>query len=356
MLIDNFWYVISELRKLNAKFLVACLLALGILCGGTGAACKASELPQGKDSEILVLGHKNPDTDSICSALAFAELQRTLGLPATAGRVGELNKETRYVLNNFGVEIPKLVTVLQADQPVMLVDHNEPEQAAPGLERAKVVALVDHHRLGGSLQTSEPIFIYFNPIGCTASIVAELYWQHGIEMTQQTAGLLLSAIISDTLLFTSPTCTATDKATADKLAELAGVDIMVYGKEMLEAGMDIGDMSAADIAANDAKKYTFGPYKVLIAQTSVSEALPVLHRKAEIISAMDKLRQTEGCDLHLLMLTESFSGNTILLVAGEPVQLVSDAFGQAITDNMLNLPGVMSRKKQIVPPLTEAAK
>ena len=356
MLMANFGRTISRVRNFSGQTLCACLLALGIICGNVGAVGEAADLTAEEAAEILVLGHKNPDTDSICSALAFAELQRACGLNAIAGRVGEINKETKYVLDYFGVEAPRPVTALQAGQPVMLVDHNEPAQAAPGLEQASVRAVVDHHRLGGSLQTDAPIFIHFEPLGSTATIVAALYGQHDIEMPQQTAGLLLSAIISDTVLFRSPTCTAADKAAAEKLAELAGVDLMAYGKEMLEAGLDISDMSAADLAANDAKKYTFGSYKVLIAQTSVSDALPVLAQKAELIAAMDKLRQAEGCDLHLLLLTESFNGNTVMLVAGEPKQLVTAAFGKEITDNMVKLPGVMSRKKQIVPPLAVAAK
>ena len=352
----DFGYAISGAGKFIRQLLAVCLLALGIICAGAGAVGEAADLATEEAAEILVLGHKNPDTDSICSALAFAELQRACGLNATAGRVGKINKETKYALDYFGVEAPQPVTALQAGQQVILVDHNEPAQAAPGLEQARVRAVVDHHRLGGGLQTDAPIFIHFEPLGCTASIVAEMYWQHDIEMSQQTAGLLLSAIISDTMLFRSPTCTAADRATAEKLAEPAGVDLMTYGREMLEAGLDISDMSAADLAANDAKKYTFGAYNVLIAQTSVSDAMTVLTRKAKLIAAMDELRRAEGCDLHLLMLTESFNGNTTLLIAGEPKKLVTAAFGKEVTDNMIELPGVMSRKKQIVPPLTAAAK
>lgn len=306
-------------------------------------------------SKVFVFGHKNPDTDSICSAIAFAALQSAQGVEAVAKRAGEVNKETQYALDYFKAEVPELVTAVEAGQPMMLVDHNEVGQAVDGLEQADLQAVVDHHRLGGSLSTAAPIFMHVEPVGCTATILAKMFWVKGVEMSQQIAGLLLSAIVSDTVLFKSPTCTDFDKEAAEKLAGIAGVDLQTYGMDMLKAGADISDMSAAAIAKNDSKPFEFGPYKALVGQVSVMDAAPVLARKAEITAAMADVCKAEGYDLSLVMVTDIITEGTDLLVVGEPKQLIAEAFGKELADDVVNLPGVMSRKKQIVPQLTEAA-
>lgn len=305
-------------------------------------------------SKVFVTGHKNPDTDSICSALGYAALKRGLGVDAVAIRVGEVNKETQYALDYFKVEAPELVSSVEEKQLVILVDHNEEGQAVDGLAAADLQEIVDHHRLGG-INTANPIFVHIEPVGCTATIVTKMFACQGVEMQKEIAGLLLSAIVSDTVLFKSPTCTQQDKDAAEKLAGIAGVDLKDYGMAMLKAGADLGDLTPAQIAKTDSKPFSFGSYKAIVSQISVMDTADILAKKAELTEAMKELCQAEGYDMALLMVTDIMEESTELVFVGEPKQLIADAFGKDASGDSIYLPGVMSRKKQIVPQLTEAA-
>lgn len=305
-------------------------------------------------SKVFITGHKNPDTDSICSALGYAALKRGLGVDAVAVRAGEINKETRYALDYFKVEAPELVQSVEEKQPVILVDHNEAGQAVDGLEAADLREIVDHHRLGG-INTANPVFVHIEPVGCTATIVTKMFTCQGVEIPKDIAGLLLSAILSDTVLFKSPTCTRQDKEAAEKLAGIAGVDLKEYGMAMLKAGADLGDLAAAQIVRTDSKPFSFGRYKAVVSQISVMDTADILAKKDELTSAMKELCQAEGYDLVLLMVTDIMEESTELVFVGEPRKLIADAFGKDASGDSIYLPGVMSRKKQIVPQLTEAA-
>ena len=183
-------------------------------------------------SKILVFGHKNPDTDTICSAIAMEDMQRKMGVEAEAVRLGEINKETKYALDYFNTDAPKLIERVEEGQEVILVDHNEFQQSADGIEKAKILRVVDHHKIS-DFKTSEPLYYTAMPVGCTATIIYGMYKEENIEVEPKIAGLLLSAIISDTLLFKSPTCTEKDVEAANKLAEIANVDLNTYGLDML---------------------------------------------------------------------------------------------------------------------------
>ena len=305
-------------------------------------------------SKVFVTGHKNPDTDSICSALSYAALKQAQGVEAVAVRLGEVNKETQYALDYFQVEAPELIGSVEEKQAVMLVDHNEPAQSVDGLDKAELLEIVDHHRLGG-LNTANPIFVYIEPVGCTATIITKMFDCHKVELPKKIAGLLLSAIVSDTVLFKSPTCTEQDKAAAEKLAVIAGVNLKEYGMAMLKAGADLGDLTPAQIAKTDSKPFSFGQYKAIVAQISVMDTADILAKKAELVAAMQELCQNEGYDMSLLMVTDIMEESTELVFVGEPKQLIADAFGKDASGDSIYLPGVMSRKKQIVPQLTEAA-
>lgn len=259
------------------------------------------------------------------------------------------------------VENDKLVGVVSRDQlivpereRVILVDHNERSQAVEGIEAAKIVEIIDHHRLGG-IQTSEPIFTRQEPVGCTATIVANMYWHRDVEMPANIAGLLLSAIISDTVLFKSPTCTAIDKQVAEKLAQIAGVDIMKHGMALLKAGSGIGDMSPIEVAKNDLKEFQIGEYRMIVSQISVMDTSEVLAIKEELLACMENICRSEGYDMSLLMVTDIIAEGTELLFTGKPKSIIAEAFGKPANDNLISLPGVMSRKKQIIPPMAEAA-
>lgn len=305
-------------------------------------------------SKIFVTGHKNPDTDSICSALGYAALKNAMGCEAQAVRLGAVGKETQYALDFFKVEAPALIEKVEEKQPVILVDHNEMAQSVDGLDAAELLEIVDHHRLGG-INTANPIFVHIEPVGCTATIVTKMFACKEVEIPQAIAGLLLSAIISDTVLFKSPTCTQQDKDAAEKLAKLAGVDIKEYGMAMLKAGADLGDLTPAQIAKTDSKPFSFGSYKAIVSQISVMDTTDILAKKAELTAAMQDLCKAEGYDLALLMVTDIMEESSELVFVGEPKQLIADAFGKDASGDSIYLPGVMSRKKQIVPQLTEAA-
>lgn len=305
-------------------------------------------------SKVFITGHKNPDTDSICSALSYAALKQAQGVEAVAVRLGEVGKEAQYVLDYFQVEAPELIASVEEKQAVMLVDHNEPAQSVDGLDKAELLEIVDHHRLGG-LNTANPIFVHIEPVGCTATIITKMFDCQKVELPKKIAGLLLSAIVSDTVLFKSPTCTEQDKAAAEKLAVIAGVNLKEYGMAMLKAGADLGDLTPAQIAKTDSKPFYFGKYKAIVAQISVMDTADILAKKAELVAAMQELCQNEGYDMSLLMVTDIMEESTELVFVGEPKQLIADAFGKDASGDSIYLPGVMSRKKQIVPQLTEAA-
>lgn len=305
-------------------------------------------------SKVFITGHKNPDTDSICSALSYAALKQAQGVEAVAVRLGEVCKEAQYALDYFQVEAPELIASVEEKQAVMLVDHNEPAQSVDGLDKAELLEIVDHHRLGG-LNTANPIFVHIEPVGCTATIITKMFDCQKVELPKKIAGLLLSAIVSDTVLFKSPTCTEQDKAAAEKLAVIAGVNLKEYGMAMLKAGADLGDLTPAQIAKTDSKPFSFGKYKAIVAQISVMDTADILAKKAELVAAMQELCQNEGYDMSLLMVTDIMEESTELVFVGEPKQLIADAFGKDASGDSIYLPGVMSRKKQIVPQLTEAA-
>ena len=305
-------------------------------------------------SKVFITGHKNPDTDSICSALSYAALKQAQGVEAVAVRLGEVGKEAQYALDYFQVEAPELIASVEEKQAVMLVDHNEPAQSVDGLDKAELLEIVDHHRLGG-LNTANPIFVHIEPVGCTATIITKMFDCQKVELPKKIAGLLLSAIVSDTVLFKSPTCPEQDKAAAEKLAVIAGVNLKEYGMAMLKAGADLGDLTPAQIAKTDSKPFSFGKYKAIVAQISVMDTADILAKKAELVAAMQELCQNEGYDMSLLMVTDIMEESTELVFVGEPKQLIADAFGKDASGDSIYLPGVMSRKKQIVPQLTEAA-
>lgn len=270
--------------------------------------------------------------------------------------------ETNEYRNYPVVENGKLVGIVSKDkfmmpekQAVILTDHNELGQAVEGIESGKIVEVIDHHRFGG-LQTSDPIFINVRPVGCTCTIVTNMYQQYGVEIPQQIAGLLMSAIISDTVLFKSPTCTQADKDAVEYLAKIAGVDYKEYGLAMLKAGADIGDMTPAQIVKNDSKEFQIGNYPMLISQLSVMDTDQVMAMQDEILANMAQVCEKEGYAMSIVIVTDIINEGSYLLFSGEPKNLIGEAFKQDASKSVMYLPGVMSRKKQIIPPLSEAVK
>ena len=305
-------------------------------------------------SKILVFGHQNPDTDAIGAAIAFANLQKELGKDAEAVALGEPNEETAFALNHFGLTAPRVVeTVANEVEQVMLVDHNEFQQSAADIEKVEILAVVDHHRIA-NFQTANPLYYRAEPVGCTSTIILKLYKENNVEVPKNIAGMMLSAIVSDTLLFKSPTCTQEDVQAAKELAEIAGVDLEGYGLEMLKAGTNLGTKSASDLIDLDAKSFPMGGSNLRIAQVNTVDLAEVFARQAELESAMQEANAANGYDLFVLVVTNILDSDSEILIVGEPKENVEKAFNVTLDNNRALLKGVVSRKKQVVPQLTAA--
>ncbi|WP_430482759.1 manganese-dependent inorganic pyrophosphatase [Rossellomorea marisflavi] len=307
-------------------------------------------------SKTLIFGHKNPDTDTITSALVYADLKTKLGAEVEAVRLGDVNGETQYALDHFNVEAPRLVEKVAPEaDTVILVDHNERQQSAVDIEDVRVLEVIDHHRIA-NFETADPLYYRAEPVGCTATILNKMYKEKGVEVTKEMAGLMLSAIISDSLLFKSPTCTGEDVAAAKELADIAGVDPQVYGLEMLKAGANMSTKTVAELVTLDAKEFSMGTAKVEVAQINVVDLNDVFGRQAEVEAAMETLIKQKGLDLFLLVVTDILENDSTALALGSKAGEVEKAFNVKLENNRALLKGVVSRKKQIVPVLTESIK
>ena len=297
--------------------------------------------------ELIVFGHKSPDTDTICSSIVMADLQtRIRGEKVTPCRLGEINEETKFALKKFKVEEPKLIEKVEQGQRVILVDHNEFSQSVEGIEKAKIEAVVDHHRIN-NFETAEPLFYYAQPVGCTSTILFELYKSNNIEITAQMAGLMLSAIISDTLLLKSPTTTEKDKKALEELAKIADVDVNIYGLDMLKAGTNLDKYTEDELIRLDAKKIEKEDIKYVIAQVNTVSIPDVLKRKAKIEQEINKEILAKGLSLFVFVITDIVNSNSEAIVLGDRVDAISKTY--EVNDNIAVMPGVVSRKKQILP-------
>ena len=238
------------------------------------------------EKETLIFGHKNPDTDTICSALVKEILEKKNGNNlAKAVRLGNINKETQYALDYLKIEAPELLEKVEEGQEVILVDHNEFNQSVDGIEKAKIIEVIDHHRIS-NFETSDPLFYTARPYGCTSTILYEEFLQRNIKIEKEEAVLMASAIISDTLLLKSPTTTQHDKKALEELAKIAGIDVNEYGLAMLKAGTDLDDFSAEELVNLDAKKLDKDGKKFVIAQVNTVAISEVLKRQDELEKAM----------------------------------------------------------------------
>jgi len=307
-------------------------------------------------SKVLVFGHKNPDTDTITSAIVYAYLKNQTGVEAEAVRLGDVNNETQFALDKFGFEAPRLIANVKDEAAqVILVDHNEFQQSADGIEEVQITEVIDHHRIA-NFQTADPLYFRAEPVGCTATILNKLFKEHGVEIPANIAGLMLSAIVSDTLLFKSPTCTEQDVKAATELAEIAGVNAAEYGLAMLKAGADLSDKSLEDLLSLDAKGFEFGEYKATVAQVNAVDIEDILGRQEELEALLNKNVADNGLDLFFFVVTDIINNDSTAVAAGQVAEASAKAFGAEIVNGRIALPGVVSRKKQIVPVLTENLK
>ena len=303
--------------------------------------------------KTLIFGHKNPDTDTICSALAYADLKNKLGFTTEPARLGAVSKETQFALDYFQVEAPQFIEKVGEDvKDVILVDHNEFQQSVDNIQEVKIAEVIDHHRIS-NFETKEPLYFRAEPVGCTATILNKMYKENGIDVPKEIAGLLLSAIISDSLLLKSPTCTKEDVDAAHELAEIAGVELETYGLDMLKAGADLSDKSIAELLTMDAKEFSMNGAKVEIAQVNAVDTSQIYEKQADIEAEIEKIMQEKGLELFLFVVTDILENDSEVLAMGNARGHVEQAFGEPLDNNRALLKGIVSRKKQIVTKLTD---
>lgn len=299
---------------------------------------------------LLVFGHKNPDTDSICSSVSLAYLKNELGEDATAYALGEIRKEAQFALDYFNVKAPEVLnTDSLAGKNVVLVDHNEYAQSADDIKNANIVEIIDHHKIGG-ICTNVPISFRVMPVGCTCTIVYKMFVENNVKVPKHIAGLLLSAILSDTLLFKSPTTTELDKLACDELSKIADVDMESYAMEMFKVGTSLDEFSIEEIVNMDFKEFDMEGKRVGIGQVFTLDIDSILAKKDEFLSYIN----STDYDMLVLAITDIIKEGSYLIFKAED-KVISESFGVDASQGVF-AKGVVSRKKQLVPNLTEAIK
>lgn len=307
-------------------------------------------------SQFLVFGHQNPDTDAIASSYGWAYLERTtFGRDAEAVALGTPNEETAFVLDYFGVEAPRVVESAKAEgvDKVILTDHNEFQQSISDIREVEIAAVIDHHRVA-NFETANPLYMRVEPVGSASSIVYRAFKENNVEVPKEVAGLLLSGLISDTLLLKSPTTHETDPQVAKELAEIAGVNLEEYGLAMLKAGTNLSSKSAEELIDIDAKSFELNGNNVRVAQVNTIDIDEVLDRQAEIEEAIRASQEANGYSDFVLMITDILNSNSEILALGANRDKVEAAFNFKLENNHAFLEGAVSRKKQVVPQLTES--
>ncbi|MBP3708627.1 MAG: manganese-dependent inorganic pyrophosphatase [Clostridia bacterium] len=302
-------------------------------------------------NKTLVFGHINPDTDSIMSSLVMANLENQLGNEAKAVRLGNINKETEYVLNYLNMSAPELVSDVADGQNVILVDHNEKTQTAQNIENAVVKKVIDHH----TMNFVAPYQLYYRaePVGCTATVLYKMYKEYDVPITKNIALMMLSAIVSDTLLFKSPTTTQEDRPIAEKLAKIAEVDLTTYGTALLKAGTDLSDYTPAQVINIDSKLFEKGGKKFKIAQINTADIDGVFKDKVYFEAAINDEIKKENLDLYVFAATDILNSNSKIISLGNDSGIVEKAYGVTLDNNTALLENVVSRKKQMLPKILE---
>ena len=306
-------------------------------------------------SKVFVFGHQNPDSDAIGSSYGYAYLKRQLGVDAEAVALGTPNEETAFVLDYFGVEAPRVVESAQSEgvNQVILTDNNEFQQSISDIKDVEVIEVVDHHRVA-NFETANPLMMRLEPVGSASSIVYRMFKENNVEVPKEVAGLLLSGLISDTLLLKSPTTHASDPAVAAELAEIAGVNLEEYGLAMRKAGTNLSSKSAEELIDIDAKTFELNGNQVRVAQVNTVDISDVLSRQAEIEEAINNSIKNNGYSDFVLMITDILNSNSEILALGSNTDKVEAAFNFVLDNNHAFLEGAVSRKKQVVPQLTES--
>lgn len=302
----------------------------------------------------IIIGHKNPDTDSIIAAIACADLYAKRGLDVTPAAQGKPAPETAFVLERFGLEAPKVVTSV-AGRDVYVVDYSDLAQAPDDFGECSLKGIVDHHKLG-DMTSSSPLEAVIMPVGCTNTILKRMYDYLGFAPSKNLAGAMLCAILSDTVIFKSPTCTDADRKAAAELAAIAGVeDVKALGMELFTAKSAVKGVSARDLIMRDFKDFNMSDSKVGIGQLELVDIALLEDRIPELVEELGRMK-AEGRHTAMLLLTDIMKEGSVLLMASEDPAKVAGAWGKTLGEGNLWLEGVMSRKKQVVPFLEKAFK
>jgi len=302
----------------------------------------------------LVFGHKSPDTDSTGSPLIWAwYLSEVQGTPARAVLLGTPNTEAAFVLTRWNQPRPEIIADVAPGAEVVILDTNNPAELPDGIAKADIRAIIDHHKLVGGLETRGPIDITIRPLACTATILHDLMGPDAERMPDWVRGLMLSCILSDTLEFRSPTTTAHDRALAERLAQGLGIAIPAYAAEMFAAKSDVSAFSDAELLRMDSKEYTVAGKELRVSVLETTAPAVVLDRKASLMDSMKAVAAEDGADQVLLFVIDILREEATLLVPNDLVrELAEKSFGCTVSGDTVVLPGILSRKKQIIPALT----
>ena len=305
------------------------------------------------ENEVLIFGHKSPDTDSITSSIVMENLERKLGNKnAKAVRIGNINKETKYVLDYLGIDEPEYIENIADGQNVILVDHNEITQSVDNLQNAKILKVIDHH----TMNFVAPYQLYYRaePVGCTQTVLYKMYKENDVEIDEKIATLMLSAIASDTLVLKSPTTTAQDIKTVRELEKKFGLDINTYGVEMLKAGTDISEFTPEQVINIDSKLFEQGNKKFRIAQVNTADLDSIFKNQVYFEEAINEDIKKENLDFYVFAATDIINSNSKIISLGNDAPVVEKAYGISIDNHTAMLENVVSRKKQMLPPILNA--
>ena len=302
---------------------------------------------------IKVFGHKSPDTDSTGSPIIWAwYLTEHRKQPAEAKLLGEPNTEAAFVLKKWDLPKPEIISGIAAGDKVVIVDTNNPAELPDGINDADIIQIIDHHKLTGGIETKGPIDITIKPLACTATIMHNLMGENAAKMPRGIKGAMLSCILSDTLEFRSPTTTEQDKALALELAKDLGIDVAAYAAELFEAKSDVGAFSDAELLRMDSKEYNVAGKELRVSVLETTAPKLILDRKDSLMTSMEAVAKEDGADQVLLFVVDILKEEATLLVPNDLVKQIAEAsFGATVTGDTVVLPGVMSRKKQIIPAL-----
>ena len=303
--------------------------------------------------DLQVFGHQSPDTDSTGSPIIWSwYLNEKKGLPAVPKLLGEPNTEALFVLDRWGFEKPEIINRIVKGDSVVIVDKNNPAELPENINDADIQGIIDHHKLVGGLETSGPIDITIRPLACTATIMFDLMGEDVTDMPDPIKGLALSCILSDTLEFRSPTTTSRDRVVAEQLAKELKIDISNYASELFQAKSDVSDFSDVELLRMDSKKYPIADLSFRVSVLETTEPNMIFRRKKSLIKAMETVCLEDSVDHVLFFVVDILREESTLFVPDENIKKVAEkSFAVNVTDDSVVLPGVVSRKKQIIPNL-----